>query len=121
MASKYTGTIEIENMEFYAFHGCYDTEKRVGNHFLVSVWLHTDLDTPAATDDLYTSVNYLEVYELVRAQMGVTSNILEHVAARIVESLYARFPQLEKATVKVSKLAPPLGGPVEKTSVVLTR
>ena len=119
--TKYTGTIEIENMEFYAFHGCYDTEKRVGNHFLVSVSLDADLDIPAATDDLHTSINYLEVYELVRAEMNITSNILEHVAGRILESLYTHFPLLEKATVKVSKLSPPLGGPVGKTSVVLTR
>ena len=119
--SKYTGTIEIENMGFYAFHGCYDTEKRVGNHFLVSVRLDADLDRPAATDDLKTSVNYLDVYELIRAEMDVTSNILEHVAGRIIEAVYTRFPQLHKVTVKVSKLSPPLGGPVEKTSVVLTR
>ena len=119
--TKYTGTIEIENMEFYAFHGCYDTEKRVGNHFLVSVWLDADLDAPATTDDLNTSINYLQVYELVRAEMNITSNILEHVAGRILESLYVHFPQLQKATVKVSKLSPPLGGPVGKTSVALTR
>ena len=119
--SKYTGTIEIENMEFYAFHGCYDTEKRVGNRFLVSLWLNADLDRPAAGDRVADTINYLDVYETVAAEMAVVSNILEHVAARIVEAVYARFPQLGKVTVKVSKLSPPLGGPVAKASVVLTR
>ncbi len=118
---KYTGTIEIENMEFYAFHGCYDTEKRVGNHFRVSLRLAVDLNAAAQSDRIDETVNYLTVYELVAGQMSTVSNLLEHVAARILEALYARFPQLEKATVEVSKLNPPLGGPVEKTSVVLTR
>ena len=118
---KYTGTIEIEDMEFYAFHGCYETEKRVGNHFLVSVRLDTNLDRPAVSDKVSETINYLEVYETVAAEMNAVSNILEHVAGRIIEAIYARFPQLEKVTVKVSKLSPPLGGPVGKTTVVLTR
>lgn len=121
MTTTYTGTIEIENMEFYAFHGCYDTEKRVGNHFLVSLRLETDLDAAAATDRIAETVNYLEVYQTVAAEMAVVSNLLEHVAGRIIEAVYARFPQVRKATVKVSKLTPPLGGPVGKSSVTLTR
>jgi len=121
MTSKYTGTIEIEDMEFYAFHGCYDTEKRVGNHFLVSVRLDTNLDLPAVSDQVIDTINYLEVYETVAAEMAAVSNILEHVAARIIEAIYARFQGLEKVQVKVSKLTPPLGGPVGKTTVVLTR
>jgi dihydroneopterin aldolase len=118
---KYTATIAIENMEFYAFHGCYDTEKRVGNHFRVSLRLEADLDAAAASDRIEETINYLTVYELVAGEMRIVSDILEHVAGRIVEALYARFPQLERVTVEVSKLAPPLGGPVERTSVTLTR
>ena len=29
------GIIEIEGMEFFAFHGCYETERVVGNKFMV--------------------------------------------------------------------------------------
>ena len=118
---KYRGSIELEGMEFYAFHGCYETEKRVGNHFRVSLRLETGLDAAAQTDSMDDTINYQAVYEVVAGEMKVVSNLLEHVAARIVEALYDRFPPLEKVTVKVSKLSPPLGGPVEKASVVLTR
>ncbi|MDR0955384.1 MAG: dihydroneopterin aldolase [Rikenellaceae bacterium] len=118
---KTIGTIAIEEMEFYAFHGCYDTEKRVGNHFRVSLWIEADLGAAAASDRMTDTVNYLEVYETVAGEMQRVSNLLEHVAGRIVEAVYARFPGVEKVTVKVSKLNPPLGGPVGKTSVTLTR
>ena len=118
---KYTATIEIENMEFYAFHGCYDTEKRVGNHFRVSLWLDTDVDAAAQGDWIEQTVNYLSAYEVVAAEMHIVSNLLEHVAARIVEALYDRFPALTRVIVKVSKLSPPLGGPVEAASVTLSR
>ena len=29
------GIIEIEGMEFYAFHGCFEAEQIVGNKFIV--------------------------------------------------------------------------------------
>ncbi len=121
MAQKYTGTIELADMEFYAFHGCYETEKRVGNHFRVSVRLEADLDAAAASDRMEDTINYLSVYEAVAAEMQVVSNLLEHVAARILDTLYARFPAIRKATVKIAKLSPPLGGPVGASAIVLSR
>jgi dihydroneopterin aldolase len=119
--SRQTGLIEIENIEFYAFHGCYDVEKQVGGRFLVTVTLEADLTEAVASDDVRRTIDYSEVYKLTAAEMAIPSDILEHVAGRIVDALYRRFPQLLRATVKVSKMRPPLGGPVEKTSVTLTR
>ncbi len=112
--------IELENMSFQAFHGCYDLEKVVGNRFLVDLAIEVEAGEAAREDDLSKSVNYLTVYEVVREQMGVASNILENVAARIIDALYAEFPEIMRVTVKVSKLAPPLGGKIEKVSVTLT-
>ena len=113
-------TIRIENMEFRASHGCYELEKVVGNRFLVDV--ETDAEATEATmqDDVTKSVNYLTVYEIVREQMARPSNILENVAKRIIDAIYGRFPECLKVTVKVSKLAPPLGGKVDKVSVSMT-
>ena len=36
------GTIELEKMEFFAYHGCYKEEKVVGNYFLVDLKFNTD-------------------------------------------------------------------------------
>ena len=113
--------IELENMAFHARHGCYELEKVVGNRFLVSAWIEADIAEAAANDDLGKSINYLTVFEIVRGQMAVPSNILEAVAARIIDALYGEFPHISKVTVKVSKLAPPLGGKVDKVSVTLSR
>lgn len=112
--------IELENMSFQAFHGCYDLEKVVGNRFLVDLAIEVEAGEAAREDDLSKSVNYLTVYEVVRGQMAVVSNILENVALRIIEALYAEFPSISRVTAKVSKLAPPLGGKIEKVSVTIT-
>lgn len=112
-------TIELENMEFYAFHGHYTEEQRVGNRFRVDLSFEVDSTEAARTDNLDTTVSYLDVYECVREQMAIPSHLLEHVSQRIVEALQTRFPGIGRLRLKVSKLAPPLGGQVEKVSLTV--
>ena len=113
--------IELENMEFRAFHGCYPLEQVVGNRFLVSVAIEADLYEAARIDDVSRTINYLTVFETVRKVMSVKSHILENVALRIIEAIHEQFPQSRKVRAKVSKIAPPLGGKIEKVSVTLEK
>lgn len=115
------GKIQIENMEFYAYHGCYKEEQVVGNHFLVDLTVETDCTKPMHSDNLKDALNYLKAYEFVKAEMSVKSHLLEHVAARILDRLYAEFDQIDHATVKVRKMNPPLGGKLESVSVTLSK
>lgn len=113
--------IVLERMEFRAFHGCYDLEQQVGNRFTVDLELTAELGSVASDDDVLQAVNYLTVYELVRAQMRITQRTIERVAQNIIDALYAAFGQLRHVKCTVSKLAPPLGGKLDRVSVVLER
>ncbi len=112
-------TIELENMEFYAYHGHYREEQIVGNRFRVDLSFDVDGEQAALTDELDTTVSYLDVYQCVREQMEIKSHLLEHVSRRIVEALRERFPAILAMRLKVSKMTPPLGGQVEKVSIVV--
>lgn len=113
--------IKIEKIELRAAHGCYDLEKKVGGNFTVDVELDVEDSGAVAADDVAGTVNYVEVYETVREQMAVPSDIIENAAMRIIDAVYARFPQVRHVVVTVSKLAPPMGGKAEKVSVTLER
>jgi dihydroneopterin aldolase len=115
------GLIELEEMEFYAYHGCFREENVVGNRLLVNISLQTDMARPMQTDKIDDALNYVMVYELVRAEMQQTSNLLEHVTARVIDSLYRHFPQITRALVKISKMNPPMGGQMKKVSVTLEK
>ncbi|MDR2413560.1 MAG: dihydroneopterin aldolase [Odoribacteraceae bacterium] len=115
------GIIEMEGMEFFAYHGCYDTERLVGNKFIVHVTLITNCDKATVSDNIHDTLNYLSAYEIVAREMKTPSRLLEHVARRVLEALHDTFPELLRATVKVSKLNPPLGGKVAATSVTLSK
>ena len=115
------GLIRIEDMEFYAFHGHYREEQIVGNHFLVDVTIETDTDRAGKSDELRDTLNYQTAYLLVKKEMETTSNLLEHIATRILDALYQELTGIKKATVKVSKLNPVMGGRIGRVSVELTR
>ena len=107
--------IVLNRMEFRAFHGCYDLEQQVGNRFTVDLEITAELGEVASEDCVEKAVNYLLVYETVREQMRVTQRTIERVSMNIMDALYARFPQIRHIRCTVSKLAPPLGGKLEKS------
>lgn len=115
------GLIQIENMEFYSFHGHYKEERIVGNKFIVNLTIETNMKIPSETDNLKDAVNYQRVYEIVKTQMDYKSHLLEHIAGRILDALYAEMEGIQKASVKVSKLNPPMGGKIGSVSVVMER
>jgi len=115
------GKIHLEGMEFYAYHGCYQEEQIIGSKFLVDLELDTDIEKPAQTDRLEDTLNYQVIYEKVKNEMAIKSNLLENIAKRILDVLFINFPVIEKGTIKVSKYNPPLGGQIEKVSVTMKR
>lgn len=115
------GLIQIEGMEFYAFHGHFKEEQIVGNKFLIDVTIESDMEKPMESDNLKDAVNYQRVYEIVKQEMKKKSHLLEHIAGRILNSLYTEMEGIRKATVKVSKMNPPVGGKVNSVSVILSK
>lgn len=107
--------INIEGIELRASHGCYDTEQTVGGNYLVDVFL--TVDGAVEADDVAGTVNYVEVYEVVRGEMSHPSRIIENAAWRISEAIRAEFPQVLDVRVTLSKLAPPMGGKAAKVTV----
>lgn len=113
------GTLELEGMEFYAFHGCLEKEKVTGNLFIVDFRGETDMSAAAQSDSLPDAVNYAMIYDVIAEEMNVSSDLLEHVAGRIVKALQTRFPQFISFSVKVSKRRPPVNGIIQWSRVTL--
>lgn len=111
--------ISIEGVRLYAYHGCLDEEGRVGGEYIVDVYLQTDFMEAAESDDLRLTIDYCTVFNICRDEMAIRSKLIEHVAKRIYDQLQRTFPQLIHTKVVVSKLLPPMHGPVDKTTVTI--
>ena len=113
------GIIELEGMEFHSFHGVLDREKITGNLFVVDFRGELDMRAAAESDDLNDALNYAEIYDVIAAEMAVPSELLEHVAGRIVKAIEAKYPELESFSVRISKKRPPVDGVAQWSRVTL--
>ena len=104
-------SIQLHNLEFYAYHGLLPQERVVGGRYRVDVELSLTPPLRALTEDVIDdTVNYAEVYALIRQQMEQPVNLLEHLAHRITKGLYAQFPQIQAVKLSVTKVTPPISG-----------
>jgi 7,8-dihydroneopterin aldolase/epimerase/oxygenase len=115
------GTIRIEDMEFYAFHGHFKEEQIVGNKFLIDIEIETDMELPGRTDRLEDAVDYQIACKVVKEEMERKSKLLENIARRILDAIYLNIKNVKKATVKIKKMNPPVGFRVGSVSVSITR
>ena len=115
------GLIQIEDMEFFSYHGCFKEEQIIGNKFIVNIDIETDTKKAELSDDINDALNYQRVYEYIKEEMKTTSHLLEHVCKRIIDVLYKNFSGIEKISVKVSKMNPPMGGQINKVSLRIER
>lgn len=109
----HTLQISLSQLRFHAHHGVLPQEREVGGDFIVSLQLYIDqYDAQQALyhDQLCGTINYAEVYDLVRDEMQQPAQLLEHVVARIARRLIHTYDKLRQVDVKLTKCTPPIAG-----------
>ena len=114
------GIIKIENIRVFANHGCLAEETKIGSDYRVDLEIKANLLTSATTDKLSDTVDYVLLNRIVKKEMNVPSALLETVAKRIIDKVLIEAPMVEKASVCISKLNPPIGGDVEMVTIKMT-
>lgn len=114
-------TIALEGMHFYAYHGFYEEERMVGNHFILDVYVNTAVFRAAMTDDLYATVNYETIYFLCQTEMKKPTKLLETLVQRMIDRLQEQFEgKVSGIKIRLTKKNPPLRGRVEKAYVEMS-
>jgi dihydroneopterin aldolase len=113
--------ILLRGIQFFAYHGAYDEERRLGQRFLVDVDLTPRVGAEAVGDDLSRTVDYGKAHAIV-IEIGTQHQfkLLETLGIRICQALLERLPVLQ-VTVRVSKMSAPLPGLQGGVTVEITR
>ena len=114
------GVIKVENIRVFAYHGCLKEETKIGSDYSVDLEVKANLQVSAKTDKLSDTVDYVFLNKVVREEMTIASLLLETVAKRILNRIFKEDQLVNKATVWVSKLNPPIGGDVEMVTIKMT-
>ncbi len=113
--------IILKNIKIHARHGCLKEEAILGTDFLITVKMGLDLSVAGRSKRIEDTVNYAEVYELIRKEMQKPEKILEAVAYRIVEHIMSKFPLIREIEFQLAKQNPPLPGELEQSMIILHR
>ena len=111
------GLITVEGIRVFAHHGHLPEERVLGGHFIVNVCLELDTTLVEETDNLNDTVDYVKIIEIVKHNMATPSQMIEHVARRVVDAILS-LNKVKKVNLEVEKIAPPIDASFDKISVI---
>ncbi len=114
--------IHIENLQFFANHGVFSEETALGQKFVVSAVLYSDLQSAGRSDDLTESTHYGEVSQfMVGFLQEHTYKLIEAAAEQLAWAVLEAFPLVRGISLEIKKPWAPVKLPLDYVSVKITR
>jgi dihydroneopterin aldolase len=114
--------IRMSRMQFYAYHGVFPEESKLGARYLVDLELSLPLENAGRSDNLNDTIDYGAIYEKVKAVVvGERFNLIEALAERVASELMQTYTSINEVTVTVTKPDPPFPALFDGVAVELTR
>lgn len=114
--------ILLNGLAFYGYHGLFEEEKKLGQHFKADIVLFLSLKEAGETDDMHKSIDYGAAYDVIQQIVeGPSKDLIEAVAEEIAAVLLKTFPTLAACKVKVTKPNPPIRGHYDSVAVEIER
>ncbi len=103
-----TQEVALKDLRFFSPIGYYAEERILGNEFFVDVIVSFPFQNEAS-DELRNTLNYEELYAIVRAAMGQERKLLESAAEEILQTARLTFAFAAEIRVAIRKTTPPFG------------
>ncbi len=114
--------ITITNLEVFAYHGVLKEENALGQKFLVSARLYTDITAAAKDDDINQSINYSQVCKSIEGFLKAnTYQLIETTANRLAIHLLRNYHRISKIEIELKKPWAPILMTLDTVSVILER
>jgi len=114
-------TIELSGLVVFGRHGYLEEERRLGQRFLVDLWVDVRGEA-TASDRIEDTVDYRRIAGLVREVFaGPERLLLEGLAGTVADGILERFAAVERVRVRVRKPDIVLDPPVDFAAVIVER
>ena len=111
-------SVHLSELKFYAYHGFYEEERKLGNNYEVDITVKYDENT-YRLDDLTNLVNYETIYEIVKKRMAIPTPLLEELAESLISKIRHQYKQVSEISVAIFKLQPPIENFQGKAGITL--
>ena len=114
--------LRIKNLEIFAYHGLFPSEKELGQKFIIDASLSYDMTKAATELDLESSIHYGELCQQWTAWFQeTTEDLIETVAYKLVERTFANYPIVQEIELELKKPWAPVHLPLDTCSVTIRR
>ena len=100
-------TIHLHNISFYAFHGVFEEERKVGGEYELNMEVKFE-ESVNVISELQESINYSDLYSIAKVQMNIPTALLETVIMSIGEKVYQQYSGIKEITISLKKIHPPI-------------
>ncbi len=111
------GYITLRNVRFHAFHGVLPQERGVGADFLLSLRVAYPIGRAIESDEVDDTLSYAALFDIAKREMAIPSQLLEHVAGRVVKAVAEAFPAVTAIDLELLKQNPPMGADCDGAGV----
>lgn len=80
----------------------------MGHIFVVTLRISCDFKKAMINDKVKDTVNYGEVYEIVKSEMDKRSKLMEHLACSILHRIFTNFSSVDSVFISIIKENPPI-------------
>jgi len=112
-------TVYLHHLKFFSFHGLYEEEKSTGNEFEVN--LSVSFDRDKVGDDLSRTVDYVQLFQIVKSNMNTPALLLEGIAESVIATIQSHYPFVQKVNIEIWKMQPPIEQFQGKVGISLTK
>lgn len=109
----------MHGAEFFAYHGFYSEEQKLGSRFVVDIEVGFEPPGQINETDLGNTVDYELIYEIACNEMKHTRKLIETVAQAIIDEIKKKYAFVDTIQVSIKKLNPLLGGVVGYSTVII--
>lgn len=120
MAQLITSHVFIDGIRMHARHGVLPQERVTGNDYTIDVDAEYDVSAAMQSDQVDDTLNYASVFQVVKEEMGVPSQLIEHVAGRIADRMLKDFPDIKSLKIRIRKDNPPMGADCDGAGVEIS-
>jgi len=111
--------VALHGAEFFAHHGFYPEEQKLGNCFIVDIEVGFRPTGDVNEDELNNTVNYEQLYNIACEEMKQTKKLIETVAQAIIDEIKKQYAFVETIQVGIKKLNPLVGAKTKYSSVTI--
>lgn len=101
-------TINLNQLEFFSYHGLHEEERVIGNTFLVD--LELAFEAGGNIQGIEQTIDYSAVYSLVKNRMAKPALLLETLAQDIVSGIHGLDSRISFVRVSITKKSAPITG-----------